>query len=56
MGEKPQCGSCRFFSNGYCVRYAPRAIPNLYSSMGIWPLVMKDYWCGEFEPAKEPER
>lgn len=56
MREKPHCIDCWFYSNGHCVRRAPRAVPNAYSSMDIWPRVMPDYWCGEFELVKEPER
>jgi hypothetical protein len=59
---KPMCSTCRFFSPRYptgfseeCHRHSPA--PRLTFDgrhddfgFGVWPAVLPDYWCGEFEP------
>ena len=45
------CSECRFFRDGTCRRYAPRA----HAKQIRWPKVASTDWCGEFEyEPKEP--
>jgi hypothetical protein len=47
----PKCIHCNYFKGtvleeGECRRYSPKSIPE--HSMGKFPTVLKDWWCGEW--------
>jgi len=51
------CFNCFFYdhpendnSEGFCRRHAPvaRAAKDTASLVGVWPLVRRSEWCGEF--------
>ncbi len=58
MAEAPDdqsCAVCRFYVDvvGECHRYPPLVAAPAIRSMGAWPAVSADAWCGEFGKIKE---
>ena len=48
-----RCETCMFFhkviaSIGECRKNVPKIIQEINDSIGIWPEVEDDKWCGEF--------
>ena len=63
MSGRPMCSKCRFYEEdqkdyrGHCVRHAPHPAMVLDSHNNsvqyyrpVWPIVLSDQFCGEFEP------
>lgn len=44
--KRDTCAGCRFFHVNQCRRYPPGFVAE--ASMGAFPRVAADYWCGEF--------
>jgi hypothetical protein len=63
-----RCDRCRFWEDaddapftegtvGFCCRHAPTPIAPLDTDRPgyypLWPLVLANHWCGEFQPLKQ---
>jgi len=51
---KQRCGTCKFFVEASCRRYAPPAFnksnsgPDAICVEGEWPMMRSNLWCGEY--------
>lgn len=49
--EKPMCSNCWFYRNEECHRTPPHLSDGM--TVGVWPIVMAENWCGEHRRVPE---
>lgn len=55
VDEQERCGNCRFWSIDLtgCRRHAPTILSEVYEATAIWPFVLANDWCGDYEPKEK---